>query len=74
MVLLQTLRKAPKGDGNGSSPKTMTTTEIIKSPGVSRVLFIYTFTMLLALAYTASKFARSQHLLVPQIITRVYGQ
>ncbi|KUL86641.1 hypothetical protein ZTR_03088 [Talaromyces verruculosus] len=49
----ETLRKRPKGDANGSSPKTMTTTEIMKAPGVSRVLFVYTFTMLLALAYTA---------------------
>lgn len=40
----------------------MTTTEIMKSPGVSRVLFVYTFTMLLALAYTASKFALSWEL------------
>lgn len=44
----------------------MTTTEIMKAPGVSRVLFIYTFTMLLALAYTASKFAFPTQLLVPQ--------
>lgn len=34
----------------------------MKAPGVSQVLFVYTFTMLLALAYTASKFALSWEL------------
>ncbi|PCG97911.1 Tetracycline resistance protein, TetA/multidrug resistance protein MdtG [Penicillium occitanis (nom. inval.)] len=53
LFVKETLRKRPKGDANGSSPNTMTTTEIMKAPGVSQVLFIYTFTMLLALAYTA---------------------
>lgn len=33
----------------------MSTSELLKSPGVSWVLFLYTYTMLLALGYTASK-------------------
>ncbi|EED22793.1 conserved hypothetical protein [Talaromyces stipitatus ATCC 10500] len=53
LFIKETLKKTPKKGVNGLPPKVMTITEIMKSPGVSRVLFIYTFTMLLALAYTA---------------------
>lgn len=63
-ILGKTLKRSPeKGTSDSETTKMMTTTEIMKSPGVSRVLFIYTFTMLLALAYTASKFSSDGSLL-----------
>ncbi|RAO69573.1 uncharacterized protein BHQ10_005585 [Talaromyces amestolkiae] len=73
LFIKETLRKTPQGDANGSAPKTMTTTDIMKAPGVSQVLFVYAFTMLLALAYTASKFALSRNFQPPTNISLVYG-
>ncbi|QGA14313.1 hypothetical protein EYB26_001966 [Talaromyces marneffei] len=60
LFVKETLKKPTQGDVNGSSPKAMTTTEIMKASGVSRVLFVYTFTMLLALSYTARGYGFSE--------------
>uniref|UniRef100_A0A093VN20 Putative peptide/nitrate transporter n=1 Tax=Talaromyces marneffei PM1 TaxID=1077442 RepID=A0A093VN20_TALMA len=60
IVSILFVKEPTQGDVNGSSPKAMTTTEIMKASGVSRVLFVYTFTMLLALSYTARGYGFSE--------------
>jgi hypothetical protein len=53
--ITQTLKRKAKGDEASSEPL-MTTWEVLKSPGVGVVLYLYAHVMLLGLAYTAGRF------------------
>lgn len=49
----ETLEPAQQGTTNKPAPPPMTTLELLRSPGVSAVLFLYNYVMLLGMAYTA---------------------
>ena len=53
--ITQTLKRKAKGDETSPEPL-MTTWEVLKSPGVGVVLYLYAHVMLLGLAYTAGGF------------------